>query len=243
MANITSSKTKKIRQLIHSGKLTAAQRQRLLDSLKALKECGGTGNIGGETDIVNQDNLVSEDEFTSGTKPERKVVAKAFNTNADFDSYVNQHRGIAMTPKEQQALVVTEQTAQPPTPSNQPAQPPPEEPDDVTITDPIRITKSITFTNDTEGANILADFLEELKLNRIKPTQQDKFFTKYESADEYGENTTTIIKKQKEGNQFCWTAYSTIENADEDEETNNNDGGAEGGNSGEDELPDLGSLK
>lgn len=119
-----------------------------------------TGNVGGETDIANPDNLMSEDGFTSETNPETNIIAKTFDTKGDFDSYVNQRRGIEMTSKDQQAI---------------------------------------------------------LGYKKAKPNQQDKFFVKYESTDPFGNNNTTVIKKLKEGNQFCWTAFTKHENADEKE--------------------------
>ena len=181
--------------------MSLEQKRRLLKSLKTVKE-EYTGNIGGETDIANSDNLqVNEDEFTAADKPSRNVVAKKFDTQGDFDSYVNQRRGIEMTEKEQQAIL-TEDT--------QPEQ------NDITVNDPIRITKSITFIEDTDGADVLADLIEALSLQKSKPTQQDKFFIKYEVSDDLGNNTTTVIKKLKEGNQFCWTAFSKYQSAGEE---------------------------
>jgi len=159
--------------------MTTEQKRKLIVGLKKLKE------IGGETDITNPDNLVSEDEFTAATKPDRNVVAKTFDTNGDFDSYVNQRRGIEMTPKEQQAI---------------------------------------------DG------------YDRAKPTQKDKFFIKFENTDEFGNNDTTVIKKLKEGSQFCWTAFSKYENA----KGKNNTEDDEGENKDEessDKLPDLEDLK
>jgi len=137
--------------------MTLEQKQRVLKALRSLKE-EYTGNVGGETDIANADNLVAEDEFTSGAT-ERNVVAKTFDTKADFDSYVNQRRGIEMTPKEQQAI---------------------------------------------------------LGWKQAKPTQQDRFFVKYETTDDFGNNDTTVIKKLKDGNQFTWTAFSKHETAEEE---------------------------
>ena len=104
-------------------------------------------------------------------RPERNVVAKTFDTKADFDSYVNQRRGIEMTSKEQQAI---------------------------------------------------------LNYREAKPTQRDRFFVKFETTDDFGNNDTTVIKKLKEGNQFCWTAFSKHETAEE-----------EGKPEGSDEEPSL----
>lgn len=139
-------------------KMTLEQKRR---ALKILKEY--TGNVGGETDIVNADNLqTNENEFTgtgvaSSTEP--NVIAKTFDTEADFDSYVNQRRGIQMTSKEVQAI-----------------------------------------QNHQE----------------VRPTEIDRFHVRYETTDDFGNNDTTVIKKLKEGNQFCWTAFSKHESAEEE---------------------------
>ena len=148
------SKLKNIRQLKKT--MTLEQKQRVLKALRSLKE--QDGNIGGTTDITNADNLVAEDEFTTGAA-ERSVVAKTFDTEADFDSYVNQRRGIEMTQKEIQSI---------------------------------------------------------LGYKQAKPTQQDKFFVKFETTDDFGNNDTTVIKKLKDGNQFTWTAFSKHETAEEE---------------------------
>lgn len=116
---------------------------------KSNKKEGYAG--GGNTDITNADNLVAEDS-------ERTVVAKTFDTTAPFDSYVNQHRGIEMTPKEQQAI---------------------------------------------------------LGYRDVKPTQQDRFSVKFEKTDDFGTNDTTVIKKLKDGQQFCWTAFTTHAKAED----------------------------
>jgi hypothetical protein len=202
--------------------ITMEQKKKLLVVLKNLKENNRItiGNVGGETDIVNPDNFVTEDEFTAKDVPTKNVIAKTFDTRGDFDNYVNQRRGIEMTPKERQSIqnilreVAPTQTI-PSTPSNQPAVEPGDK-DDITVDDSIRVTKSTTFIDETEGANILAEFIKHLGLQKLKPTQQDKFFVKYEFTDEFGVNTTTIIKKLREGNQFCWTAFSKHERAEDE---------------------------
>lgn len=152
--------TEKLRRLIASkNSLSEDGKKKLLRILHLMKECGGTGNVGGETDITNADNLVAEDEFTASDKPERNPIAKTFDTEADFDGYVNQRRGIEMTAKELQAI------------------------------------KGYT---------------------KASPTKQDKFSVKYENTDNFGTNSTTVIKKLKEGNQFCWTAFSTYRKAEDE---------------------------
>lgn len=52
--------------------------------------------------------------------------------------------------------------------------------------------------------------------SQARPTQQDAFAVKYETTDDFGNNQTTVIKKHKEGNQFCWTAFSKHETAAEE---------------------------
>ena len=214
--------------------MSEEQKRRLLVGLRKLKE--QTGNIGGTTDIPADGNLtVAENEFTSGDhQPSAKVIAKTFDTQADYDSYVNQRRGIEMTPKELQSVSVMAeatipQSAQQPLPTPKPAAPQapprpqspapqqnPQPEEDTTSDDKIRVQKSNTFVDDTQGADILANFLSELELSQEKPTHGDKFFLRYELTDDFGNNTTTVIKKLKEGNQFCWTAFSKYESAEEE---------------------------
>lgn len=195
--------------------MSEEQKRKLLIGLRKFKE----GCIGGETDIPASGNLsVAENEFTSGdSRPQPNAIAKTFDTNADFDSYVNQRRGIEMTPKERQALV-TELASAPPTQAMPSAQPTndPSQNDIETVDDKIRIQKSAPFMDDTQGADILADFLADLELSHERPTSGDKFFMKYELTDEFGHNTTTVIKKLKEGGQFCWTAFSKYESPEEE---------------------------
>ena len=202
------------------------QKRKLLVGLQRFKE--NNGNIGGTTDIVNPDNFVAEDEFTAATKPETNVIAKTFDTTADFDSYVNQRRGIEITPKEQQALMtersiselapspMAARPATPPKPTNQPA-PTPNEPsgedeEEVTVSDEIQIATSIEFVDETQGADILADFIIALGLQSVQP-QPSRFGVKFEQTDGFGLNDTTIIKKLRKGGKFCWTAFSKHESA------------------------------
>lgn len=137
--------------------MTEKQKRRLLIGLKKFRE-EYTGNVGGETDITNADNLVGEDAMD---KPERNVIAKTLDTRSDFDSYVNQRRGIEMTPKEQQSII---------------------------------------------------------NFKKTQPTQRDKFFVKYESTDNFGNNSTTVIKKIKEDGHLVWKAFQTFEGTEEEEE-------------------------
>lgn len=192
-------------------RMTEEQKQKLLVGLRRMRE-EYTGNVGGETDIpANGNMLTTEDEFTAADHPSQKVVAKTFDTNADFDSYVNQRRGIEITPKELQAITVMAEQAEPTAVSgNQPSE------DETTVDDKIRVQKSTTFVDETQGADILSNFLAELGLDKQKPVGGDRYFLRYEIADDFGNNTTTVVKKLKEGSQFCWTAFSKYESAEEE---------------------------
>lgn len=161
---------KKLLQLAREYELTEAQKRKLLIGLRKLKE-GYAG--GGNTDITNADNLVAEMD----TDTERHVIAKQFTTQDDFDSYVNRHRGIQMTPKEQQAI---------------------------------------------------------MGMTSAKPNQQDNFFVKYENTDSFGTNQTVVIKKLKDGNQMCWTAFANYSKPDDDKEPEGEQ--AAGGQSVKDEI-------
>lgn len=151
--------------------MTEQQKRKLLTGLKKVKE-GILGST--NTDISYADNLqVNEDEFTSKIPNERNVIAKKFETKADFNSYVNQRRGLEITAKEFDSV-----------------------------------------TNYKEA----------------KPVQADRYFIKYETTDEFGNNDTTVIKKLKEDGKLCWTAFSKYQSSSEE--------GNPQGESGEDSVVD-----
>lgn len=50
-----------------------------------------------------------------------------------------------------------------------------------------------------------------LGFKRLRPTHQDKFSVEYESTNNFGKNNKTIIKKLKDGDKFCFTAFSKHE--------------------------------
>ena len=129
----------------HKAHLSEDGKRKLLRAFQLVKE------------IQSPKTLDEDEDFA-----QKNVIAKTFDTKSDFDSYVKQHRGIEMTPRELQTIA-------------------------------------------------------NYKL--ATPTQRDKFFVKYESTDDFGTNSTTVIKKLKEGNQFCWTAFSKYESAEGDEES------------------------
>ena len=111
-----------------------------------------------------------------------------------------------------------------------------------------------TYVNQRRGIEITQKERQAIiGFKQIKPTQQDKFFIKYETSDEFGNNDTTIIKKLKDENQFCWTAFSTHENAKDEgkPEGKDNDGSFnahkptdnKSDDNGKNKIPDLGNLK
>jgi hypothetical protein len=80
---------------------------------------------------------------------------------------------------------------------------------------------------------------------RAQPVQQDKFLVKYETTNGLGDNLTTLVQKEREGQVFNFVAYSK-------KESSNNQGipGGEGdkGPSDDDKkddggMPDFDSLK
>jgi len=177
-------------------KLTSEQKKKLLVGLKNYKN-----------------NNISEYQTSISNMKERNAIAKVFDTKADFDTYTNQRRGIEITQKELQSLTTEnkkiseiEATVDGDTIDNNSN-------DDQ---DTIRITKSITFTDEIDGANILSDLLIKLQLKSQRPVEVNKYYIKYEISDDFGINNSTIIKKLKEGNQFCWTAFSKYEDPKEE---------------------------
>jgi hypothetical protein len=44
--------------------------------------------------------------------------------------------------------------------------------------------------------------------SKVTPTFHDKFSVKFETTDDFGNNTTCVIKKHLQGNQFVFTAYT-----------------------------------
>lgn len=56
------------------------------------------------------------------------------------------------------------------------------------------------------------DSISNFKSN-VTPTFQDKFSIKFETTDDFGNNTTCIIKKHLQGNQFVFTAYTSHDKA------------------------------
>ena len=48
---------------------------------------------------------------------------------------------------------------------------------------------------------------------KAAPSELTDYYVKYESTDDFSNNNTTIIKKLKEGSQYCWTAFSKNESS------------------------------
>ena len=146
-------------------KLTAEQKRRISNILTEF-----AGNLGGTTDISNADNpLVNENEFTgtgNSMSTEPNTITKTFETEADFDSYIRQRRGIQITSKELQSIQ---------------------------------------------------------HYRKASPTKVTPFYIQYETSDDFGNNTTTIIKKLKEGGGFCWTAFAKYESPEQNDSSEDNE--------------------
>lgn len=97
--------------------------------------------------------------------------------------------------------------------------------------------KTVIYENDIQSQNVIAkkfttsaDFdtyvaqhrgLEILpqekqavsNYDKADPTEVTDFYIKYENTDDFSNNNTTIIKKLKEQNMLCWTAFSKNQSA------------------------------
>ena len=60
-----------------------------------------------------------------------------------------------------------------------------------------------------------------INYNNVKPSELSDFLVKYETTDDFSNNNTTVIKKLKEGTQYCWTAFSKNEAANSMNATKN----------------------
>lgn len=86
-----------------------------------------------------------------------------------------------------------------------------------------------TYTNQRRGIEMTGKEQQSiLGYTNTKPTQQNKFSVTYETTDNFGNNTTTVIKKLKDNDKFCWISFSKHEstedknpNIKEKTETNN----------------------
>ena len=85
MNNNRSNNAERIKYLIETRHtLTGEGRKKLAHVLKLYKE-------------MQEPMWISEQTIDKATAP---VIAKRFNTKSDFDSYIEQKRGIEITPKE-----------------------------------------------------------------------------------------------------------------------------------------------
>lgn len=50
------------------------------------------------------------------------------------------------------------------------------------------------------------------------PTAIDPFMVRYEATDDFGNNTTTVVKKHRQGNAFVFTAFTKYDNANPEPE-------------------------
>lgn len=57
------------------------------------------------------------------------------------------------------------------------------------------------------------DAIENFKEN-VAPSAFDQFMVRFETTDDFGNNTTTVIKKFRQGNQFVFTAFAKHDKAE-----------------------------
>lgn len=73
-----------------------------------------------------------------------------------------------------------------------------------------------TYTNQRRGIEMTDKEQQSIiGYTNTTPTQQNKFTVKYETTDDFGNNTTTVIKKLKDGDKFCWISFSRHESTDD----------------------------
>lgn len=75
------------------------------------------------------------------------------------------------------------------------------------------------IANSYRGIQFLPKELQSVhNFMETKPSKLDKFHVKYDTTDQFGNNTTTIVKKLKEGDQFVYTAFTKYSNANKEAE-------------------------
>ena len=75
-----------------------------------------------------------------------------------------------------------------------------------------------SYTNQRRGIEMTPKEQQAiLNFTKAKPTKRDKFFVEYETTDAFGNNTTTIIKKLRDGGQYVWTAFAKHESSEDKE--------------------------
>jgi hypothetical protein len=70
--------------------------------------------------------------------------------------------------------------------------------------------RGIQFTS--KELDSIANFKEVMS-----PTAEDQFMVRYENTDDFGNNTTTVIKKFREGTQFVFVSFTKNDNSVLDE--------------------------
>lgn len=66
------------------------------------------------------------------------------------------------------------------------------------------------FVNQNRGIQFAPKEIEAIRNFKkiVSPTAQDPFFVRFEGTDNFGNNTTTVIKKHRQGNQLTFTAFT-----------------------------------
>lgn len=71
-----------------------------------------------------------------------------------------------------------------------------------------------TYVKKFTGIEFRQKEIEAVRNYKEKPSENTKFLVKYESSDSYGNNTTTVIKKLKDGSKLCFTAFEKSSQSD-----------------------------
>jgi hypothetical protein len=81
-----------------------------------------------------------------------------------------------------------------------------------------------TYVNKNRGIQFSPKELDTISNFKkvVAPTSMDKFFVRFETTDDFGNNTTTVVKKFRQGNQFVFSSFTkndnSIQEPDEPEE-------------------------
>lgn len=75
------------------------------------------------------------------------------------------------------------------------------------------------FVNQNRGIQFSPKEMEAITnfKNMLEPTALDPFMVRFETTDDFGNNSTTTIKKFKQGNQFVFTSFSSHDQINEPE--------------------------
>lgn len=66
------------------------------------------------------------------------------------------------------------------------------------------------FVNKNRGIQFAPKELDTIAIfkDTVAPSSQDPFMVRFETTDDFGNNTTTVVKKHRQGDQFVFTAFA-----------------------------------